>query len=133
VPAIRQARATALLVLLGCSLPTGAVAAPRSGIAGRVVEGPTCPVETIPPQPGCAPRPIAATLSIAPAAGTAPAERVHVPGDGRFKVSLPPGTYVLRALGPASSPFPRPPAPVRIRVRAGRYTDVTVSYDTGIR
>jgi hypothetical protein len=33
----------------------------------------------------------------------------------------------------AGSPLPRPPAARRVRVYGGRFTFVTIAYDTGIR
>jgi hypothetical protein len=97
-------------VLLSAS-PAGA-RAPDSGIGGRIVAGPICPVESVPPVPGCAPRPLRATLRI---------RLVY------------PGTYHVQALAHAGSALPRPPAARRVQVHAGRYTLVTMSYDTRVR
>ncbi len=105
----------------------------KSGIAGRVVAGPTCPVERVPPDPRCAPRPLAATLRIRRAGAGGRGATVRAAGNGRFRVALAPGTYVVTALPRAGSPLPRPPAPINVRVRSGRYTAVTITYDTGIR
>jgi hypothetical protein len=58
---------------------------------------------------------------------------VHSGIDGRFRVDLPPGTYVVQALRREHSPLPRPPARFDVQVRAGRFSHVTVTYDTGIR
>ena len=41
-----------------------AAAASASGIRGRVTKSPTCPVETNPPQPGCAPRGFKARMRV---------------------------------------------------------------------
>jgi len=59
--------------------------------------------------------------------------RIRSGADGRFRIHLTAGTYVLRALSQDGSPFPRPPAPKRVRVRSGRFTYITITYDTGIR
>jgi hypothetical protein len=114
-----------------CGVASGATGA--SGIAGRVVAGPTCPVESVPPSPRCAPRPIAATLRIHRAQSGSPATTVQSGKDGRFRVGLSPGTYVVRPLSRSGSPFPRPPAPSRVHVTGGRLTHITITYDTGIR
>jgi hypothetical protein len=106
---------------------------PNSGLAGRVLEGPTCPVERVPPQPRCAPRPLVATLRIRRLGSRRPARSVRSRNDGRFRVSLAPGAYVVQALPVSSSLLPRPPSPFRVEVRRGRFTAVTISYDTGIR
>ena len=106
---------------------------PASGIAGRVVAGPTCPVETVPPQPGCEPRPLAVTLRIHPLGSPTPVVYVHSGTDGRFRVRLAPRTYVLKALRPGESAFPIPPPPRRVKVEPARFTFVQIYYDTGIR
>ena len=121
-----------LIVCLG--LGAGALGAePRAGIEGKIVAGPTCPVERVPPDPRCAPRPLAATLRIHPAGRRTPAETVRSGRDGRFKVRLAPGLYVVDALGRRGSPLPHPPAARDVRVRVRRFTRVTITYDTGIR
>ena len=120
-----------VLVLGACSAASGRVAS--SGIAGRVLAGPTCPVQTIPPQPRCAPRPLSASLRIRRVASRAPATKVHSGADGRFRVRLSPGSYILQALPQPGAPFPRPPAALRVQVHARRFTNITITYDTGIR
>jgi hypothetical protein len=104
-----------------------------SGIAGRVVAGPTCPVERVPPDPQCAPRPLAAPLRIRRADGSGSGRVVHSNADGRFRVPLGPGRYKIVPLPRNGSPFPRPPQPITLTVRASHYTWVTITYDTGIR
>jgi hypothetical protein len=118
-------------VLLSAS-PAGA-RAPDSGIGGRIVGGPICPVESLPPVPGCAPRPLRATLRIRLVGRHDPSTSVRSAADGRFRVRLYPGTYVVQALAYAGSALPRPPAARRVQVHAGRYTLVTMSYDTRVR
>ena len=105
----------------------------RSGISGRVVAGPMCPVEQFPPQPGCAPRPLAASLRVRPVGTSSASKLVHSGADGKFRVLLTPGSYTIHAVPENGSPFPRPPADSRVRVRWGHFTRVTISYDTGIR
>jgi hypothetical protein len=104
-----------------------------SGIAGRVLAGPTCPVQRMPPDPGCAPRPISARLRIRPERGSARGRVVHSGSDGRFRVRLAPGRYLVTPLPQTGSPFPRPGSPRTVVVRAGHFTAVTITYDTGIR
>ncbi|HZL48513.1 MAG TPA: hypothetical protein VFC30_05810 [Solirubrobacteraceae bacterium] len=118
-------------VLLSVS-PAGA-RAPDSGIGGRIVAGPICPVESVPPVPGCAPRPLRATLRIRRVGSHGPSASVRSAADGRFRVRLYPGTFVVQALAHAGAALPRPPAASRVQVHAGRYTFVTITYDTGIR
>jgi hypothetical protein len=125
-------------LLLGLILSFGACGAASgrptsSGIDGRVVAGPTCPVETVPPQPRCAPRPLAVSLGVHRVGSKTPSIQVRSGSDGRFRVFLSPGTYVVQAPAVARSPLPRPPPAVRVQVRARHFTNVTIRYDTGIR
>ena len=121
-----------LVLLLGaCGAASGA--APRSGIAGRIVAGPTCPVEPVPPQPQCAPRPLVARLRIHRLGSHLPSTVVRSAGNGRFEVRLAPATYVVQALRQNGSFYPRPPAPVQVRVDSGHLSHITITYDTGIR
>jgi len=53
--------------------------------------------------------------------------------NGRFEVRLAPAIYVVQALRQNGSFYPRPPAPVQVRVDPGRLTHITITYDTGIR
>ncbi len=105
----------------------------QSGISGRVLAGPTCPVERFPPRPQCAPRPLAASLRIRRVETSSASKLAHSGANGRFRVLLPPGVYIIHALSENGSPFPRPPADSRVQVRRGHLTRVTISYDTGIR
>jgi hypothetical protein len=122
----------ALVGLVACGSASGQ--APASGLSGRVLAAPSCPVERLPPLPGCAARPLAVSLSIRRlGAANAQARSVRSASDGRFHIRLPAGTYTVRALRLGGRVFPRPPAPLRVRVHPGRFTAITISYDTGIR
>src|SRR5919109_2882572 len=115
-----------VVALAACGTALGALT--RSGIAGRVVAAPICPVETFPPRPECAPRALAATLRIRHVRHRRPVITVHSGADGRFRVRLVPGEYEVQALAQPGSPYPRPPRPFDVRVRAGRFTRVTITY-----
>jgi hypothetical protein len=119
-------------ILLASACVAASAAVSSSGISGRVVAGPICPVERVPPDPSCAPHPLSATLRIH-ARGRRTGVLVHSGTDGRFRVRLAPGTYVVQPLPQGRSPLPRPPAPSTARVRAGQFTNITITYDTGIR
>lgn len=131
----RSALVLALLVavVLGCSeigipieTPT-----PPSGIRGTVVLGPTCPG---PQEPGDNPpvaclTPYAASLVVTDSESAVVA-RLASGADGKFRVELPPGEYVVT---PASGADTYPIAqPVSVTVSGG-YADVEINYDTGIR
>lgn len=103
-----------------------------TGVRGTVTAGPTCPVVTDPPQPGCGERAVAgAVLIFSDASGTEVA-RTTSGHDGNFAVELAPGTYLLTA-EPVDG-LMGTPAPIDVEVVAGEpMTEVRVSYDTGIR
>jgi len=100
-----------------------------TGIQGVVQSGPSCPVERI--NSPCPPHPLAATVVVRDAAGHEVA-RTHSGADGHFKLDVAPGTYTVVGLTVGSSMLPRP-IPTTATVIAGRYTTVTVEYDSGIR
>ncbi len=72
-------------------------------IQGTVLFGPICPVERIPPDPLCAPRPGPARVQVRRADDTVVAE-VAVGTDGRFSIPVVPGVYRVSAA--ASTPGP---------------------------
>lgn len=105
----------------GCAAPPD-----DSGIEGEVRIGPVSPVETI-GTPGSAP--YSAELTIRPEGGGR-AVRVTSDEDGRFKVNLAPGTYVIEP--EQGEPLPIA-SPVTAVVKAHEFTYVVIDYDSGIR
>jgi hypothetical protein len=117
-----------------CGLAGGASgAAGGSAIRGRIVAAPTCPVESVPPKPQCGPRALVASVRIVQAGGRSGAQTVRSDKRGGFVVRLAPGRYFVQGLLSAGSVYPRPPARVMVRVMSGRFTRITLTYDTGIR
>lgn len=107
------------------------IGAGRTGIGGTAVAGPVCPVERIPPDPACAPRPVAdATVVIRDGDGSEVARVVTDP-DGSFFVELPAGEYVVEPqpveglMGTAG--------PQNVTVVLGVAAAIQLDYDTGIR
>jgi hypothetical protein len=114
-----------ILVMATCSLynPT-----PRgSGIAGQVLIGPVCPV--VQQGQACPDQPFQATLTISHPDGVTIAQ-VKSDAQGHFRVPLVPGEYVLH---PESLDGVAFAGDQTITVETGRYTQLTVSYDSGIR
>jgi hypothetical protein len=130
--------ALAALLAGGCQLFPGLgtgsppVTTPgEENVSGKVVAGPTCPVESSPPDPRCAPRQVAsATLLIQDLAGHTVATVVS-DGTGAFSLTLPPGDYVLVAQ-PVDGLMGTAP-PLSFSVVAASPVELTVEYDTGIR
>lgn len=99
-----------------------------SGIAGLVLIGPMCPV--VSEDDPCPDRPFAATLEVWDEAGRLVC-LTRSGDDGRFRMGLPPGVFeVVPENGEFGLPYAQPQT---VTVVAGRYTDVLVNYDSGIR
>ena len=116
-----------LAVLLGATLAAGcAPAGSSSGITGTVLAGPACPGPARVGSP-CPDRPAAVQLVFlknGTQVGTATSA-----SDGRFRVDLAAGRYVIRGAG-GGLPAVRE---MTVDVSPDRYVDVTLSADTGIR
>ncbi len=98
-----------------------------SGIAGRLTLGPACPVEPCPNTDRGRP----AEYEVKTVRGRRVATFV-TDAEGRFRVEVPPGVYLIAPLGLSSDGADVPATP-RIVVRAGILTRVTLTFDTGIR
>ena len=106
----------------------GAIAG--SGVVGRVLAGPSCPVER-PGDPACAGRPVVgAKLHFDLADGTE-GGFLTTDASGWYRMSLEPGDYVLTA-EPVEG-LMGTPGPIPFTVRDGAQTVLDVPYDTGIR
>jgi hypothetical protein len=111
----------------------GPAAGSGEGIRGRVVAGPTCPVETVPPDPKCAPIAVAARVRVYRRSDQHTVAQVRTGTDGRFQIRLRPGRYAVAARPVAGGPLPRCPPRTHATVHAGRYTRVAITCDSGIR
>jgi hypothetical protein len=115
--------------LVGCAKQASAPA--DSGIRGIATLGPLCPVERV--GSPCPDRPMQAEIQVRDATSGDVVATVRSDADGHFTVDLPPGQYVLEGVPPTpGSPFPIA-KPTDATVRPHRFTEVTVSFDTGIR
>jgi hypothetical protein len=99
-------------------------------VAGYVHAGPTCPVETSPPDPDCEDLAVAGAVLIVRTKEGEEVTRVESADDGRFRLRLVPGAYVLE---------PQPvdgllgTAPPQEFVVGSEPIELDVAYDTGIR
>lgn len=129
------------LVLLGCTAPTGTTgpspivspAGPPPSVTGDVTAGPVCPVERNPPDPSCAPRPVAgAVIEAVDAAGLAVA-RATTAADGSYVLTIDEtGTFTIT--GQPVAGFMRAPEPVTVTLATpGATVRADLEYDTGIR
>jgi len=103
----------------------------RTGIGGTAVAGPVCPVERVPPDPACAPRPVAGAVVVVRDGSGSEIARTVTAADGSFFVEVPAGDYVVEAqpaeglLGTAGQRD--------VSVVDGVAAQVQLEYDTGIR
>ena len=101
-----------------------------SGLEGRVTIGPTCPAQEIGRE--CPARPYAATLLIKDAASGEVLHRIRSDQEGRFRLALPAGSYVVEPAAPELVSEPRA-EPVSVTVRPGQWAWVRVRFDSGAR
>jgi len=99
----------------------------ESGVMGSVNISPVCPVEKIPPDPNCAPRPYQTSIIITKDNFS---KKVESDLNGRFKADLEAGSYQFKAGG--ETVLPRC-SPVTTEVQKNRFSFLLISCDSGIR
>lgn len=102
----------------------------EAGIDGKAVISPVHPGPTREGQSDTAP--FQTTLVILRASDGSEVTRVETGSDGRFRVVVPPGTYLV---GPPSGTGRRLPrgAQETVTVVSGRFAQVTINFDSGMR
>lgn len=117
-----------VLLTLACGLFVAPVPA-NSGIAGKVLVGPMCPVMIEGQE--CPDPPYQATLTVNSLEGR---QIVQFQSDeqGNFSIPLAPGEYILHPETPPDKPLPFA-KDQRFTVAPGEYTRLIVLYDSGIR
>lgn len=117
-----------VLLTLACGLFATPVPT-NSGITGKVLVGPMCPVMVEGQE--CPDQPYRATLTVYNPGGR---EIVQFQTDeqGNFNVPLAPGDYILHPETPEDALLPFAEEQ-RFTVLPGEYTRLTVQYDSGIR
>jgi hypothetical protein len=119
--------AISLLLLFFASCSTLAPTPTDSGVEGQVFVGPMCPVV----QEGeeCPDQPYQADLMVTSSGGRV-IVRFRTDEDGRFRVLLAPGDYILHPESQNAMPFA---AEQPFTVLPGQFTQVVLTYDSGIR
>jgi len=102
----------------------------KGGVTGTVTLGPTCPVERVPADPNCAPKPFATSINIVKSGSTAVVKTIQSDSNGLFRVDLDQGSYVLQVKGGISLPKC---SDVSVKVTSGQYVVANVYCDTGMR
>ncbi len=132
-----------LLLLTGCAPAAGsaypndgigtspAYANPptTSGIEGKVLIGPSCPGPAAAEGSACPDKPYQTTLTIENPQGELILQ-VPTDADGQFRILLPSGDYILH---PESTGRYPSAADQNVTVTPGQFTQVTITYDSGIR
>jgi hypothetical protein len=102
-----------------------------SGIRGVAMAGPIFPVEQ-PGVPNTRPLPNA-LITVQPGGGGPEIARQRTDANGRFQIGLPAGTYQIVPLPPDPGAVLPYGSPQMVTVPSGRYVDLVIQYDTGIR
>jgi hypothetical protein len=116
------------------SAPTPPASPPANGnirLDVSLVAGPTCPVERNPPDPNCAPRPVAGATIVIRDAGGAQVAQLTSDATGHATIDLAPGSYVVEAM--PSAGIMGTPQPLTVQLADAASGLVTLMYDTGIR
>ena len=98
-----------------------------SGIRGQALSGPQCPVE-VQGSP-CPDLPYEGTVIVTDTE-SGEESTVETDSEGRFELSLEPGTYEVSIVSETSPPFAKPQT---VTVEPGAFTEIIVTVDTGIR
>lgn len=101
-----------------------------SGIECTVLIGPVCPAEQR--DKPCLDQPYDASVTVTLASSGRKVLTVRSGRDGKFRVILAPGTYRLIPNSPnrGSPPYADPQT---VKVERGKYANVIIKYDSGIR
>jgi hypothetical protein len=120
--------AIAMLALTACTSGTSTIddGSAKGMVTGRVMAGPTCPVER--PGAPCPSRPVVAVVQGRRAGRMVASARLG--SDGTYRLELPGGTYMIVVV--TANPFPRCAART-VTVTVSQTTDSDIACDTGIR
>lgn len=123
---IRKIALVCLVLLLGACSPASPTPV-DSGIQGQVTIGPTCPV--VREGLDCADKPYQASFTVLTPAGDK-VTQFQTDANGAFKIALAPGDYILHPESANVMPYA---AEQTFVVLAGQFTQLSVTYDSGIR
>jgi hypothetical protein len=102
-------------------------------VIGTISAGPVCPVEKSPPDPQCAPRPVAGAVLVATNASGEEVGRTTSAADGTYELVITETGAALITAMPVAG-LMGTPAPVSVTVTGpGEVQHLDLQYDTGIR
>ena len=113
-----------ILILAACSTKPQTT---DSGIEGQVFIGPNCPVVQVGQE--CPDQPYQAILTVNSLGGERIVQ-IQTDEEGRFKIPLESGEYILHPESTNRLPFAQEQ---ELKVEEGKFTQVIVNYDSGIR
>jgi len=113
-----------ILILAACSVKPQAI---DSGVQGQVFIGPICPVVQVGQE--CPDQLYQAVLTVNNLKGERIVQ-IQTDEEGRFKIPLEPGEYILHPESPNALPFAQEQ---EFMVEDGKFTQLKVIYDSGIR
>ena len=120
---------TASIALLAHPVSAGANSAALFGkIHGQVRLSPICPVEVIPANPACSPRPYKTTIKIMSARGDRLLKTLSTNSVGYFRLTFPVGTYLLKTTG--GSPYPRCASEL-VKIAFNKNLKLSITCDSG--
>ncbi len=99
-------------------------------VKGSVKLSPVCPVERMPPDPACAPKPYQTKIEVFLADGTELVKTVESDSNGNFSFALPYGDYNVQA--GSGKVYPRCEA-ILVSLKTATPPLISISCDTGIR
>lgn len=125
------------VIFIVCSGCTTELASTSTGILkGKINIGPLCPVETVPPQPGCKPTLETYTYwqtAIWSKNKKAKIQSINPTVEGTFIIELPVGDYIADFEKPDLYKIGSNNLPVRFSITEKDSTSITIDIDTGIR
>jgi hypothetical protein len=101
-------------------------------VSGRVTSSPSCPVQTVPPNPSCADRGLAGAVVSATDGSGGEVIRTVSKTDGSYVLDLSPGRYTISA-ALAANQMMRAPEPASMTVEPGQSAELNFVFDSGIR
>ncbi len=105
----------------------------NGSVNGKVLLSPVCPVERIPPDPACAPKPYITNIQVWSTRTRSLYKSIFTNSVGAFTLSLVPGPYVLQVKKPVNgSLYPRC-SETKFLITSKKTLKLTVICDTGIR
>jgi len=131
--AVRLLPLVAFALVIACGPPVVSPAGGPPSVMGTISAGPVCAVETSPPDPQCAPRPVAGAVIVATDASGQEVGRATSAPDGSYQLIVTETGIVLITALPVAG-LARAPAPVTVTLSfPSQIERVDLEYDTGIR